>query len=314
MESSFLLEEERCGHIITKATKKLWSVELSCYEQLKKICEKHNIQYFAGGGTLLGVVRHQGFIPWDDDIDIHMFPDDYDKFCRIAREELSEPFFFQHYTTQEGYAPSMARIRRSDTTGCTQYEYDTVNRDFHCGIFIDIFPMYGIADGVVKRIWQKIWVKFYRGGVSGYELTRMHKRNGTWNKKCLLRKSILLWQICSLFWTHEKMSKKFLDMCNRYPNSKTVTLIPFWGIQDKCAWERSWWENGKEMPFEYTTMPCPVGYDKILRKQYGDYTVFEKGTAIHTMAVFDADVPYTEKLKQHYEEIEKNKSKLKKQG
>ena len=91
----FFKEEELCGHLVTTQIKKLWSVQLGCLQELKRICEKYDIMFFASGGTLLGAVRHKGFIPWDDDIDVMMFYDDYVRFCEYAPKEIKSPYFFQ---------------------------------------------------------------------------------------------------------------------------------------------------------------------------------------------------------------------------
>ena len=91
----FFEEEVRCGHTVTSQIKKLWSVQIACLEQLKQICERHNIRYFVSGGTLLGVIRHKGYIPWDDDLDVVMFKEDYDRFCQVAPNELPPPMNFK---------------------------------------------------------------------------------------------------------------------------------------------------------------------------------------------------------------------------
>ena len=92
---NFTLEQEViCGHLVTTDTKKLWHVQLELLDLLKAICRKHNIKYFASAGTLLGAVRHKGYIPWDDDIDIVMFADDYEKFCEVAPQEIYGDYFF----------------------------------------------------------------------------------------------------------------------------------------------------------------------------------------------------------------------------
>ena len=92
---SFLDEEERCGYIVSKQMKEVWAVELDLLAELLRVCKKHGIKVFASGGTMLGAIRHKGFIPWDDDIDMMMFRSDYDKLCAIAAEEFVEPYFFQ---------------------------------------------------------------------------------------------------------------------------------------------------------------------------------------------------------------------------
>ena len=83
----------------------LWQVELDIYRKLREVCEKHQIQFFADYGTLLGAVRHQGFIPWDDDMDFTMMADQFETFCRIAPQEFRYPYFFQSFRTEKGFSP-----------------------------------------------------------------------------------------------------------------------------------------------------------------------------------------------------------------
>ena len=100
-----LEEEIRDGYKVSADMKKLWSVQMEILDQIDQICERHNITYYADGGTLLGAVRHKGFIPWDDDLDICMFKDELDKFIKYAKEELKDPYFLQTWETEEGFYP-----------------------------------------------------------------------------------------------------------------------------------------------------------------------------------------------------------------
>lgn len=84
---------------ISDKMRKIWQVELSMLDKIDAICRKHHIQYFLLHGTLLGAVRHKGFIPWDDDLDIGMLRKDYDKFMEVAPKELGEPYFLQNMWT-----------------------------------------------------------------------------------------------------------------------------------------------------------------------------------------------------------------------
>ena len=83
------------GYEVSSDIKKLWACELEILEEVERICNKHNIRYFADFGTLLGAVRHKGFIPWDDDLDLSMLPEDYERFVKIAPKEIRPPFFCQ---------------------------------------------------------------------------------------------------------------------------------------------------------------------------------------------------------------------------
>lgn len=91
LPDGFLNEEVRCGYTVTKQMKEVWAVELDMLEKLLSVCKKHDIKIFASGGTMLGAVRHQGFIPWDDDIDMMMFRD----CAKLRRKSLNIPIFFK---------------------------------------------------------------------------------------------------------------------------------------------------------------------------------------------------------------------------
>jgi len=288
----FFLEEERCGHIVTSEMKKVWSVQISCLEQLKRICEKYNIRYYAGAGTLLGAVRHSGYIPWDDDLDVFMLEEDYVRFCQIAPNELENPFFFQNYKTQKGFGPSLSRIRRSDTTGCTEYEKNIADAHYNCGIFIDIFPLFSVNSNKLARSIRELPILKYKAALAGFEHWKKQQKQG--KKFDLL---ILYWKIMSIFMDHEKMSSNFLNACSSKKKDTTIVApVSFTGYRERFLYDRKWFEYTMEMPFEYTTISCPSCYDQMLRRQYGDYMVFKKGTAMHSMAIVDTETPYIVKL------------------
>lgn len=112
--------------------------QLEILMEVDNICGNNNINYFMLGGTLLGAVRHGGFIPWDDDLDIGMFREDYDKFVSICKDQLPNKYFLQSTQTDPNYAPPFIKIRAN---GTIFEEANTRNINTHKGIWIDIFPI-----------------------------------------------------------------------------------------------------------------------------------------------------------------------------
>ena len=299
----FFKEEEICGHLVTEKVKKLWAIEIGCLEELKRICNKHDIRYFASGGTLLGAVRHKGFIPWDDDLDVVMFKEDYERFCEVAPKEVQYPYFFQNYKTEKGAGPGMSRIRNSETTGCTQYEFELASDGYNCGIFLDIFPMFGVEENWLRLMVQKCEMLFWRLAIGGYEHCRKIKGTG-WSWRYLIDPSIYWWKIMNIFTNHEKASGKYLKVCGKAKNYSKVGLLSFTGFNPKLIWDKGWYDEIISMPFEYTQINCPKRYDLVLKTQFGNYMEFVKGGSIHTMAVFDPDIPYHVILKDNFVKLD----------
>lgn len=154
----FLKEEVRCGYRVSEKMKKVWAVELDLLEKFTSVCEKYNLRYFADAGTLIGAVRHQGFIPWDDDVDVVMPREDYDRLFEIAEKEFSYPYFFQTSLTENGFFRTHAQLRNSLTTGFIPYDRD---KDINKGIFLDIFVLDGVADSALLRRLQKQEIHFH---------------------------------------------------------------------------------------------------------------------------------------------------------
>lgn len=293
----FFKEEELCGHLVTAQTKKLWAVQIGCLEELKRICKKYNIKYYASGGTLLGAVRHKGFIPWDDDVDVVMFKEDYEQFCAIAPSEIRHPYFFQNYKTEHGAGPGMSRIRNCETTGCTEYEIEMASEGYNCGIFIDIFPMFGVEENKFRLMVQKCQMLIWWLAIAGYEHCRKAKVKG-WTLRRLIDPSIYWWKLVSLFADHAEVSEKYMKACSKAKEFSKVGLLSFTGFNKKLIWDKAWYDDIVAMPFEYTWIDCPKDYDPILKTQYGDYMKFVKGGQIHTMAIFDPETPFHIKLKE----------------
>ena len=116
---------------------KLHKVQIEILEEIIRVCDKFSIKWFAAYGTLIGAIRHSGYIPWDDDIDIGMPREDYDKFLRVAPVELNNGFTLSHYTVDKKVPHYFAKVRKDNTLFV---EESSKKIEMHHGIFVDIFP------------------------------------------------------------------------------------------------------------------------------------------------------------------------------
>lgn len=123
--------------------KKLQKVEVEIVSEVIRICNKFNLDYFTVGGTTLGAIRHNGFIPWDDDIDIGLIRTDYDKFIKVAPNELRKEFVLQHYETEKATPTYHAKVMKKGTIFLEGYAR---NIDIEHGIFVDIMPFDKVPD------------------------------------------------------------------------------------------------------------------------------------------------------------------------
>jgi len=123
-----------------KVLRKAQLIMLDMLIEFDAVCKKHQLKYWLDSGTLLGAVRHQGFIPWDDDIDISMPVEDYNKFLKIARSELSSEIFFQTSKTDENFKFDYIKLR-SNKASIVEFHEKDKSIAYHQGVFIDIFPM-----------------------------------------------------------------------------------------------------------------------------------------------------------------------------
>jgi lipopolysaccharide cholinephosphotransferase len=131
---------------------RLQGYQLAMALRVRDICDSHGIKYFFIAGTLLGAVRHQGFIPWDDDLDIGMLRHDYNRFVDLAQNELGPDYFVQTYVTDPHMPLPYAKVRLN---GTVLREAGSRDSRWHPGIFIDVFPFDGVPANHVLRLLHK---------------------------------------------------------------------------------------------------------------------------------------------------------------
>ena len=282
----FYEEEIRCNYKISKKMKEIWSVQLDMLVELQRVCKKYGLSYFADSGTLIGAVRHKGYIPWDDDIDIVMMREDYEKLLDVAEQEFKYPLFLQTTYSDDGYIRGHAQLRNSETTGAIR---DDIGRGFNLGIFIDIFPMDILPD---NKIQQKMHIKYidilWRILFIGVEYNN--------NPNCSIYGKIVD-RICkgiikkigyrTFFAYYEKV-------CSRYKNTnyQTISYIAYSRGKNKHLWKKQWFNASQQIPFEFIEIAIPIGYDERLRKEYGDYMEIHQVPTSHGEIVMDANISY----------------------
>ncbi len=290
---SFLEEEERSGYVVTSAMKKVWAVELDLLEELKRVCRKHNITYFADSGTLMGAVRDKGYIPWDDDIDIVFLREDYDRLMQLAGE-FEEPYFLQSFRTDD-FPRGYARLRNTRTTALTRFD---LGKDFNHGIFIDLFPLDHVPDdSSVKTDWLKRLRKTYKVLQYGHDRPFGRMASFVGNLKCL--GAMIIYQLGG----YKKHTLKFEAVCKEFLGTETkiVSYVAHSKGKEKHMWPIADFASHHEVPFEFTTICIPDGYDERLTIEYGDYMTPKKAPTQHGGMILDAETPYKDFLEQHSE-------------
>ena len=275
-----------CDYEVSLKMKKIWNVELNNLVEFQRICKKLGLTYYAIGGTLLGAIRHKGFIPWDDDIDLGMPRKDYQTFLELAPNELEPPYFLQSYKSERCFSSDMARIRNSNTTGFTYWQgLNKTNK----GIFIDIFPIDHEPDD------DKICRAEYDRHQLQIHLISAASKVGNYSGikgvlKNTARKTLMLL-------VSNRMKERWMERVIADVSKYNDIPTKYCGLRTFPSKKRVRWENDAckefiEVPFETIKIVVPAGYDRILRSQYGDYHVFVKGGSYHKGIVFEPDIPY----------------------
>ncbi len=262
---------------------------LSIYKEIKKLCEKHNIRYYAIGGTCIGAARHKGFIPWDDDLDIAMPLNDYNRFFEIASKELPDNLRVFKGTEMRHSGSLFMKVDDSNTTFIESEV--TYYPDEYRGVFVDIMPLNGIPSGKNKQ-------KKYAFIVSLLVRLNVKRRTRYSNNKHF--KNRLLWIVClpfKLIVPHNFWSRLWCKYTEKYDFEKSeYTGYTWFGRIKRLIFKKEWFSDYVELPFEDTTMRCPVGYDEYLTQQFGNYMEIppEADREVHSIdGIVDLDKPYS---------------------
>ena len=302
----FLKDEPRTI-VVSAERKALWAVLLDLAQTFDRVCRAHGIRYFIDGGTLLGAVRHRGFVPWDDDFDVVMDRGEYERLCAIAPTAFEPPYFFQTDETDPGSARGHAQLRNGDTTAILKDEM--VNGkpiySFNQGVFVDIFPFDNIPDDpaererflralavsrhrvqVAKRAWMALrrpffslrhpgqWMDLVRGIRDG--IVDLFARVGTVSRNVRAM---------------ERLARKYERCETKF--KAPVALAPYHREVLPAVFFR---DDPVGLGFEFLTLPAMRRHLEVLEINYGNWRKQVVGANEHGGLFVDLGHPYTHYL------------------
>ncbi|MFM1515470.1 LicD family protein [Helcococcus ovis] len=246
---------------------KLQKIELEILKKIDEVCKKHNIKYWIDSGTLLGAVRHKGFIPWDDDIDIAMLREDYEKFLKVAQKDFGNEYFLQTKNTDKKYPLFYAKVRKNNTS-FVEWAFRGLN--MHHGIYVDVFIFDTLPLENTEKYVEKC-IKLNRQGIRKYVPTVNKKPTFSssfiigWLKKKLAR---ILFMFIPAKIFDEKINNEFTKYANESYNNKKLACLSF---NDPYYFYENNIFPTKTLKFEDYEFPVPNNYDEHLKTYYGEY-------------------------------------------
>lgn len=292
IENSFLENKIVDGFPVPSYIRSALAVQIKILEIVDEICKKHNIAYYAESGTLLGTIRHGGFIPWDDDLDIVMIRPDYIRFLNVVKDELPKDYLVLNIYDEDGYDNYLTRIVNSGGINrSSQFLEDNYGCPYSIGI--DVFVMDYIPEDRELLADQRNDFMRLNNFIQGDTLTKEEsieakKLVDTLKKKYsadipesrILRSQIFLLQDHILAYYNER--------------SHQIGLSPFWITLDAQIYDISYFDKPILMDFEMVKIPVPPFYDSILTKKYGSYSSLVRQGGMHGYPFFESQVELVE--------------------
>lgn len=256
---------------------------LEMAKDIDKLCKENDIEYYLMYGSTIGAVRHEGFIPWDDDFDIGMTDENYFKFLQVCEEKLDKKkYFVQTQEKEENYYMSFAKIRDITTTLINEMNAD---KEMTYGIYIDVFPLVGVPSSKIKR------------GVLKVNRAFMLSANANVIRNKFLK---FIFDIILKIFGKKRIIKYCTKQCFKYKCKDYDNWI---SICDGDGFElnevrREVMGKPKYVKFENIELPIPEDHDTYLRRIYGDYMRIPSPEEIkrkeHTPYFLDLNLPYEE--------------------
>lgn len=291
IEDSFLEPEVRNGFYVPSCMKQAWAAELTVLQEIDRICKKYDIPYFADWGTLLGAVRHGGFIPWDDDLDIVMKRKDYEYFLQVARSEMPEGFCIFTYETHPEFWSFLARFVAKNRI-CFEADHLREFYGFPYIVGIDIFVLDCVSEDIEKNSERNRIAKFIievidliaDGKIAGREAEDfLDKIEYMLHVKLSDRRDLHKTRV-QIYKEAEKLFGAFSE-----EESKELTRMMPNELyhENRFRLKKEYYDQQVWLPFENTYLPVPSGYDEMLRRRYGDYMKLVRNCGGHDYPFFE---------------------------
>lgn len=288
MDQDFQKPELRCDFPVTEKRKKIWAVQLDLLEKLMEVCAKYHLRYFAANGTLLGAVRHGGFIPWDDDVDIVMPREDYDRLIQVAEKEFRHPYFLHFSNEKEDYYRNYMRLRNENTTAIPMKDF---NRRCSKGMFIDIFPLDGCCEnGTLQKL--RFWGITLRSVLADtYIYYGEFKRMKA--VRALLRLAAGIW--CGIM-GYGGLLNSMENLRRKTSADSACQVYSIFHGNKATVMPAAWYREQRLLPFEHLMLPVPAGSEDLLTMLYGDYMQLppSEKRGQHHEIFMDPDRPYAD--------------------
>lgn len=282
-----LNEEVRCGYTVSAAMKQVWNVEIDLLMKLLDVCRQNGLRCWVADGTLLGAVRHKGFIPWDNDIDVVMLRADYDRLLQLGAA-FEAPYFLQSAYTDKRYFHAHAQLRNSSTAAIRPSDS---YRPFNQGIFIDIFPLDAVPHDKARLQHTLKRIRRITRFLKSYDTpTILSGRIGL-----VFRKLKCRWTVRRKGW--QPLFREVDDLLRATDISQCSHVAELSFSGDDFLHDKHLFDDTVMLDFEHVSVPAPRNYDAYLRTQYGDnyMTPLHVATA-HDDAVLSIEQSYTELL------------------